>query len=292
YVDDVLEFANMAAFPAAGDSGKIYVALDSNRTYRWGGTAYTEISASIALGETPSTAYPGDRGKVAFDHSNKAGNAHGTTAEQIPYTPPAGGVPGNNVQVAIDQAAILAKEAKAAAEGNAGGCVLLITFANAFAGRPYTVTAPGENYTGTVPAGLKAQVSVKNCNTTYTVGSSNSGGTGFSTTVTTGPYFGQYPVELTTFSATLRVTTKAGAAVTAVSGGNTYTATADGNGLATLSIKQPGTYAVTATQGGETVSGSVAITTTGSTYNLTLAFISPTLENNSWANIREVSDAD
>jgi hypothetical protein len=46
YVDDVLEFANLAAFPATGETGKIYVALDSNLTYRWGGSSYIEISAS------------------------------------------------------------------------------------------------------------------------------------------------------------------------------------------------------------------------------------------------------
>lgn len=69
YVDDVLEYVNMAAFPATGETGKIYIAQDSNKTYRWSGTAYVEISASLALGETSSTAYRGDRGKIAYDHS-------------------------------------------------------------------------------------------------------------------------------------------------------------------------------------------------------------------------------
>lgn len=46
FVDDVLEYNTLANFPATGDTGKIYVALDTNRTYRWGGSAYTEISAS------------------------------------------------------------------------------------------------------------------------------------------------------------------------------------------------------------------------------------------------------
>lgn len=45
YVDDVLEFANLAAFPATGETGKIYVALDTNRTYRWSGSTYTAIAA-------------------------------------------------------------------------------------------------------------------------------------------------------------------------------------------------------------------------------------------------------
>lgn len=64
YVDDVLEFENKASFPAKGETGKIYVSKDTNLTYRWSGSAYVEISASLALGETSSTAYAGDKGKA------------------------------------------------------------------------------------------------------------------------------------------------------------------------------------------------------------------------------------
>lgn len=46
YVDDALEYANLAAFPATGASGVIYVTVDTNKTYRWTGSAYVEISAS------------------------------------------------------------------------------------------------------------------------------------------------------------------------------------------------------------------------------------------------------
>ena len=46
YVDDVLEYAKLAAFPATGTAGIIYVALDTNKTYRWSSTVYVEISAS------------------------------------------------------------------------------------------------------------------------------------------------------------------------------------------------------------------------------------------------------
>lgn len=46
FVDDVLEFANLAGFPATGEAGKIYTALDTNKIYRWGGSVYTEISPS------------------------------------------------------------------------------------------------------------------------------------------------------------------------------------------------------------------------------------------------------
>ena len=72
YVDDVLEFDSQSAFPGTGESGKIYVAKDTNKTYRWSGSAYVEISASLALGETSSTAYPGDKGKTAYEHSQAA----------------------------------------------------------------------------------------------------------------------------------------------------------------------------------------------------------------------------
>ena len=67
YVDDVLEFATLSSFPAKGESGKIYVSLDTNLTYRWTGTTYVEISKSIGLGETSSTAYPGNKGKANAD---------------------------------------------------------------------------------------------------------------------------------------------------------------------------------------------------------------------------------
>ena len=78
YVDDVIEYANKASFPTTGESGKIYVAKDTNLTYRWGGTAYVEISPSLALGETSSTAYAGDKGKANAD--NIASILGGTTA--------------------------------------------------------------------------------------------------------------------------------------------------------------------------------------------------------------------
>lgn len=67
YVDDVLEYETKAGFPTTGESGKIYVAKDTNLTYRWSGTAYVEISPSLALGETSSTAYAGDKGKKNAD---------------------------------------------------------------------------------------------------------------------------------------------------------------------------------------------------------------------------------
>ncbi len=62
YVDDVLEYDSLSAFPSTGEEGKIYVAKDTNKTYRWGGSTYVEISASLAIGTTAGTAYDGASG--------------------------------------------------------------------------------------------------------------------------------------------------------------------------------------------------------------------------------------
>ena len=67
FVDDVIEVDSYDNLPVEGEAGKIYVTKDTNLTYRWSGTKYTEISASLALGETSSTAYPGDKGKATTD---------------------------------------------------------------------------------------------------------------------------------------------------------------------------------------------------------------------------------
>lgn len=72
YVDDVLEFDTQSSFPTTGESGKIYLTADTNKSYRWTGSGYAEISSSLALGETSATAYRGDRGKIAYDHSQKS----------------------------------------------------------------------------------------------------------------------------------------------------------------------------------------------------------------------------
>lgn len=81
FVDDVVEgyLSSGKFYKESGhtteinaESGKIYVDLSTNKTYRWSGSAYAEISASLALGETSTTAYRGDRGKIAYDHSQQA----------------------------------------------------------------------------------------------------------------------------------------------------------------------------------------------------------------------------
>lgn len=80
YVDDVVEgYMSGGKFykesthitAISGESGKIYTDLATGKTYRWSGSAFTVISETLALGETASTAYRGDRGKIAYDHSLK-----------------------------------------------------------------------------------------------------------------------------------------------------------------------------------------------------------------------------
>ena len=100
FVDDVIEAANFAALPAEGEGGKIYVTLDDNKTYRWSGSAYVEISASIALGETEGTAYEGSKGaalKSAYDTHAADTDLHVTAALQTAwnakYDKPSGGIP-------------------------------------------------------------------------------------------------------------------------------------------------------------------------------------------------------
>lgn len=75
YVDDVLEYNGRSNFPEEGESGKIYVDTSTNKTYRWSGSGYTEISASLALGTTSSTAFRGDYGNTAYQHATAKGSA-------------------------------------------------------------------------------------------------------------------------------------------------------------------------------------------------------------------------
>lgn len=88
FVDDVIEgYLNGGKFykekktdgtyatEITAETGKIYVNLNDSKTYRWSGSAYVVISETIALGETSSTAYRGDRGKAAYDHAAAKGSA-------------------------------------------------------------------------------------------------------------------------------------------------------------------------------------------------------------------------
>lgn len=93
YVDDVIEaYKNGNNFYTDSahtqlitpESSKIYVDLTTDTTWRWGGTVYVQINEGLTLGETSSTAYRGDRGKIAYDHSQlTSGNPHNVTATDV-----------------------------------------------------------------------------------------------------------------------------------------------------------------------------------------------------------------
>ena len=83
FVDDVVEAEDYAHLPAEGESGKIYVTLDDNKTYRWGGTTYVEISESLALGNTSSTAFRGDYGQITYDHATDSSRVQSATQEGL-----------------------------------------------------------------------------------------------------------------------------------------------------------------------------------------------------------------
>ena len=115
FVDDVIEgylsggkfyMESAHTTQITGESGKIYIDLSTEKTYRWSGSAFVVISDTIALGETSATAYRGDRGKTAYDHSQAAhartdatkteksatnGNIKINGAETIVYTHPGSG---------------------------------------------------------------------------------------------------------------------------------------------------------------------------------------------------------
>lgn len=88
YVDDVIEVDTFSNLPGTGESGKIYIVQDTNLTYRWSGTAYVEISQSLALGETSSTAYAGDKGKATTDKLNRIPNKLIVDTNSVTYNDP------------------------------------------------------------------------------------------------------------------------------------------------------------------------------------------------------------
>lgn len=96
YVDDVVEgYYSSSKFyttkgsdgtysnEIAGEAGKIYTDLNTNKIYRWSGSTFVVISDTITLGETSATAYRGDRGAAAYTHISKTDNPHGVTKAQV-----------------------------------------------------------------------------------------------------------------------------------------------------------------------------------------------------------------
>lgn len=99
-----------------------------------------------------------------------------------------------------------------------------------------------------------------------------------------------YAVSLTFFSATITVTVDSGASVALQKGGTTVQ-TKTSTGTAVFTVTETGTYTIVATKSGQSVSGTVNVTSGTTTYVLTLSFVSSTLNSNDWSVIKSVSDA-
>jgi hypothetical protein len=132
FVDDVIEAYYKAADgkfyesysegtysdEITGEGGKIYVDLLTNKTYRWGGSAYAEISAGLALGETQGTAYEGSKGKANADAiAAHTGNSdiHVTTQNKsdwnAKYDKPGTGIPSTDMSAEVQASLALADSA-------------------------------------------------------------------------------------------------------------------------------------------------------------------------------------
>ena len=83
YVDDVVEYVNLAAFPATGTTGVIYVALDTGKIYRWSGSAYVEISPS------PGSTDAVPEGAVNLYYTEARVSANATVVSKAPLASPA-----------------------------------------------------------------------------------------------------------------------------------------------------------------------------------------------------------
>lgn len=98
YVDDVIDgtlvntttFNDVNGNAVTPEDGKVYNDTTSNKSYRWSGTQFVVLNEGVALGETSATAYRGDRGKTAYDHSQN-GDVHVTAAQKAAWDGKAAG---------------------------------------------------------------------------------------------------------------------------------------------------------------------------------------------------------
>ena len=139
YVDDVLEYASTSAFPATGETGKIYVAKDTNKTYRWSGTLYVELSPAPDLSNYVQKEV--GKGLSTEDY---------TTAEKAKLAGIAEGATAVVVTAPSTSASASGKAADAKATGDAlyGGFTPWVFSGDTYAGDNYTVgiTGPVDGY--------------------------------------------------------------------------------------------------------------------------------------------------
>ena len=173
YVDDVIEgYLSGGKFykesehttGIVGETGKIYVNLSDGKTYRWSGSAYVEISASLALGETSSTAYRGDRGAIAYNHSQTAhapSNAERNLIVGIKKN-------GSAVSIGSDRTVNITVPTKVSELTNDSG------YKTTDNNTTYTLKKDGNTITLTGSDGSKSNVT--DANTTYSVASTSTNG--------------------------------------------------------------------------------------------------------------------
>ena len=148
----ILEYANLASFPTTGETGKLYIALDTNLVYRWTGSTYASTNSSLALGETSGTAYRGDRGKTAYTHSQATGNPHGTAISDI-----------TGLQTAIDNAAV--NFATPTVNSQSGTSYTLGTVTTDNDGKTYLRMTNASANTVTIPSTQTKPISIRQAGT-------------------------------------------------------------------------------------------------------------------------------
>lgn len=197
YVSDVLEFASFDRFPTKGESNKIYIALDTNKTYRWGGTVYVEIGSSLALGETSETAYAGDKGKRNADNitalqSEKLNRKSGlsVTPETLVYACEAGGAEssyadkyiqasleniGNSIPITATNGAIYGRSSQVSEDPEIAHVLSYELITKAYADKSYVQLNKDNDFkSGTLSFGLNATLQTESISggTVGNVGSS------------------------------------------------------------------------------------------------------------------------
>ena len=181
YVSDVLEFPSFDRFPTKGEANKIYIALDTNKTYRWGGTVYVEIGSSLALGETSETAYAGDKGKRNADNitalqSEKLNRKSGlsVTPETLVYACEAGGAEssyvdkyiqaslqniGNSIPITATNGAIYGRSSQVSEDPEIAHVLSYELITKAYADNEYVqLNKDNEFKSGTLSFGLNAKL--------------------------------------------------------------------------------------------------------------------------------------
>lgn len=181
YVSDVLEFPSFDRFPTKGEANKIYIALDTNKTYRWGGTVYVEIGSSLALGETSETAYAGDKGKRNADNitalqSEKLNRKSGlsVTPETLVYACEAGGAEssyadkfinvslqniGNSIPITAGNGAIYGRSSQVSEDPEIANVLSYELITKAYADNEYVqLNKDNEFKSGTLSFGLNAKL--------------------------------------------------------------------------------------------------------------------------------------